>query len=134
MTDVFSSSRKMAPLSYGDERDALIRPNQIFAISLTNSIVSEARAKSILRDLSCGLAGESTFTSNLGSFTGPVIMFAAGHGFGTAMLDTAQLMTSASVSVNFKEEYGHVDYVFSTNHLHELEHPILNWLLQEPFN
>ena len=29
-----------------------------------------------LRDLSCGLAGETTFTNNLGSFSGPVIMFA----------------------------------------------------------
>src|SRR5215207_10014901 len=79
-----------------------------------------------LRDLNCGLAGETTFTNNLGSYTGPVIMFAAGHGFGTAMLDTAELMTSASVTINFKQEYGHVDYMFSSNHLHELEHPILN--------
>src|SRR5829696_2200578 len=48
-----------------------------------------------LRDLNCGLAGETTFTNNLGSYTGPVIIFAGGHGFGSAMLDTAQLMTSA---------------------------------------
>jgi len=33
----------------GDKRDASIRPNQIFAISLTDSMVSKARAKSILR-------------------------------------------------------------------------------------
>jgi len=33
----------------GDQRDASIRPNQVFAISLTNSMVSNARAKSILR-------------------------------------------------------------------------------------
>jgi predicted glycogen debranching enzyme len=33
----------------GDERDASIRPNQVLAISLTNSIVSKTRAKSILR-------------------------------------------------------------------------------------
>jgi len=33
----------------GDERDASIRPNQVFAISLANSMVSTARAKSILR-------------------------------------------------------------------------------------
>ena len=32
-----------------DERDASIRPNQVLAISLTNSMVSKARAKSILR-------------------------------------------------------------------------------------
>jgi len=86
-----------------------------------------------LRDLNCGLAGETTYTNNLGSFNGPVIMFAGGHGFGSAMFSTAQLMTSASVTINFKQEYGHVDYMFSTNHLHELEHPILTWLLQKPF-
>lgn len=86
-----------------------------------------------LRDLNCGLAGETTYTNNLGSFSGPVIMFAGGHGFGSAMFSTAQLMTSASVTINFKQEYGHVDYMFSTNHLHELEHPIHTWLLQKPF-
>lgn len=32
----------------GDDRDASIRPNQVFAISLANSMVSTARAKSIL--------------------------------------------------------------------------------------
>ena len=85
-----------------------------------------------LRDLNCGLAGETTFTNNLGSFTGPVIMFAGGHGFGSAMFSTAQLMTSANVTINFKQEYGHVDYMFSNNHLHELEHPIYTWLLQQP--
>jgi pimeloyl-ACP methyl ester carboxylesterase len=86
-----------------------------------------------LRDLNCGLAGETTFTNNLGSFTGPVIMFAAGHGFGSAMFSTAQLMTSADVTINFKAEYGHVDYMFSNKHQQELEHPILSWLLQNPF-
>jgi hypothetical protein len=84
-----------------------------------------------LRDLNCGLAGETTFTSNLGSFTGPVIMFAAGHGFGSAMFDTAQLMGSANVTMNNNTAYGHVDYMFSTNHVHELEQPILKWLNKE---
>lgn len=84
-----------------------------------------------LRDLSCGLAGETTFTNNLNAFNGPVIMFAAGHGFGTAMFDTAQLMTSADVTINFKEQYGHVDYMFAEKHLQQLEHPILNWLTTE---
>jgi hypothetical protein len=87
-----------------------------------------------LRDLNCGLAGETTFTNNLGSFTGPVIMFAAGHGFGSAMVDTAQLMTSATVTINSRAEYGHVDYPFSKTHLQELEHPTLNWLLQTVLN
>jgi pimeloyl-ACP methyl ester carboxylesterase len=87
----------------------------------------------LLRDLNCGLAGDRTYNNNLNAFSGPVIMFAAGHGFGTAMIDTAQLMTSAQVTINFNEQYGHVDYVLSKTHLPELEHPILNWLLQEAF-
>ena len=86
----------------------------------------------MLRDLNCGLAGETTFTNNLGSFTGPVMMFAGGHGFGSAMVDTAQLMSSADVTINFRAAYGHVDYVFSKNHLQEVEHPIFNWLVQKP--
>ena len=43
-------------------------------------------------------------------------------------------MTSADVTINFKEQYGHVDYVTSTKHLQQLEHPILNWLTQEVVN
>lgn len=86
-----------------------------------------------LRDLSCGLAGETTFTNNLGSFSGPVIMFIAGHGFGSAMFSTAQLMTSATVTINFEQDYGHVDYPFSQDHVQQFEHPILNWLIHKPF-
>ena len=86
-----------------------------------------------LRDLNCGLAGETTFNNNLGSFSGPVIMFAGGHGFGSAMFATAQLMTSANVTINFKPDYGHVDYPFAEKHVQDLEHPIHTWLLQKPF-
>ncbi|HEU4507446.1 MAG TPA: hypothetical protein VFR78_04355 [Pyrinomonadaceae bacterium] len=86
-----------------------------------------------LRDLSCGLAGETTFTNNLGNFNGPVIMFIAGHGFGSAMFSTAQLMTSATVTINFEQDYGHVDYPFSQDHVQQFEHPILNWLIHKPF-
>jgi pimeloyl-ACP methyl ester carboxylesterase len=87
-----------------------------------------------LRDLSCGLAGDQTFTANLQNFSGRVIMFVAGHGFGSGMDDTAQLMTSADITRKFNAVYGHVDYVFSTNHLHEVEHPILKWLNHENSN
>ncbi|HYP53913.1 MAG TPA: hypothetical protein VEQ42_10265 [Pyrinomonadaceae bacterium] len=84
-----------------------------------------------IRDMTCGLAGERTFNDRLHNFAGPVIMFAGGKGFGTAMTDTAALLTSSRVTMNYNEEYGHVDHVFSVNHLQEVEHPILKWLLQE---
>ncbi|HWC77719.1 MAG TPA: hypothetical protein VG778_09660 [Blastocatellia bacterium] len=84
-----------------------------------------------IRDLSAGLAGDRTFNNNLHNFTGPVLMFAAGHGFGTAMFDTADLMTSADVTIKSNEAYGHVDYVFSTTHRRELELQILKWIKTE---
>ncbi|MBV9959137.1 MAG: hypothetical protein JO360_11985, partial [Acidobacteria bacterium] len=85
-------------------------------------------ANRTVRDVNCGLAGERTFSNNLNQFNGSVIVFAGGTGFGTGMIDTANLMTSASVTLNFRAEYGHVDHVFSTNHLQEVEHPVLKWL------
>ena len=110
--------------------DRLLFANEALVQANIASFVDYTTIKS-LRDLNCGLAGETTFVNNLGAFKGPAIMFAAGHGFGTAMFDTAQLMTSADVTINFKQQYGHVDYVFSTKHQQELEHPILTWLTQE---
>jgi len=92
------------------------------------SVFVDYVANRTIRDVSCGLAGERTFSNNLHSFTGSVIVFAGGTGFGTGMTDTANLMTSADVTVNFRPEYGHVDYVFSNNHLHEVEHAVLKWL------
>jgi hypothetical protein len=47
------------------------------------------------------------------------------------MLDTKELLTNANVTVNYKADYGHVDHVFSTRHLQEVEHPVLAWLLQD---
>lgn len=88
-------------------------------------------ANRTVRDVSCGLAGERTFTSNLQSFDGPVIMFGGGHGFGPEMLETAGLLSNAELTTNFNADYGHVDHVFSKHHLHEVEHPILAWLLHD---
>lgn len=84
-----------------------------------------------IRDVSCSLAGDRTFTNNLQSFDGPVIMFAGGHGFGPEMLETAGLLSNAEITTNYRADYGHVDHVFSRDHLHEVEHPVLAWLLHE---
>ena len=80
------------------------------------------------RDLLAGLSGDRTYTDNLDAFSGPVIMFAAGGGFGPAMQDTAGLMTSANVTFIFNGDYGHVDFVLSAKHHQEFEKAILNWL------
>jgi pimeloyl-ACP methyl ester carboxylesterase len=88
-------------------------------------------ANRTIRDVSCSLAGDRTYTSNLQSFDGPVIMFAGGHGFGPEMLETAGLMSNAKMTTNYNADYGHVDHVFSTRHMQEVEHPVLAWLLHD---
>jgi len=55
-------------------------------------------------------------------------LFAGGHGFGAGMLDTADLMTSARVTINFVEPFGHVDHYFGASHRRSMEKPILAWL------
>jgi pimeloyl-ACP methyl ester carboxylesterase len=84
-----------------------------------------------IRDLNCSLAGETTFSNNLGSFDGPVLMIAGGRGFGPEMLETRGLLTNAEVTLEYNADYGHVDHVFSARHTQEVEHPILAWLLQD---
>jgi hypothetical protein len=37
-------------------------------------------------------------------------------------------MTSAQVTINFVEPFGHVDHYFATSHRRSLEKPILAWL------
>ncbi|HJQ30906.1 MAG TPA: alpha/beta hydrolase [Pyrinomonadaceae bacterium] len=108
-------------LFYADE--ALVHANIAQFVDYT--------ATRTIRDVSCSLAGERTYSNNLESFDGPVLMIAGGHGFGPEMLETKALMTNADVTVNYKEDYGHVDHVFSTNHLQEVEHPVLAWLLRQ---
>jgi len=81
-----------------------------------------------VRDVNCGLAGDRAFTNNLQNFNGGVFVVAGGHGFGSGMLDTADLMTSAQVTINFVEPFGHIDHYFATSHRRSLEKPILAWL------
>lgn len=82
----------------------------------------------MVRDVDCALAGERAFTDNLAAFEGPVLMMAGGHGFGPGMLDTAELMTGATVTMLYEPGYGHMDHFFNEARREVLEQPILEWL------
>jgi hypothetical protein len=86
-----------------------------------------------VRDLDCGMAGESTFWSNLGKYHGAVFVNAGGHGFGRTMLDTVSLMPKAHATVNFVADFGHMDHFFATDHVALTEEPILEWLETDVF-
>ncbi|MEM6797258.1 MAG: hypothetical protein AAF725_25020 [Acidobacteriota bacterium] len=84
----------------------------------------------IIRDLSCSLAGlETSYTDNLGAFTGSVLMIGAGRGFGAFMDDQLDAFTGTSDKTLLLEpDFGHVDHFFTLQHRHFVEFPILDWL------
>jgi pimeloyl-ACP methyl ester carboxylesterase len=105
--------------------DALARANVLAFVDYT--------ALRMIRDVDCGLAGETTFTSRLADYHGPVFVNAGGHGFGPALLDTVERMTNARLTVNYVEAYGHMDHFFAADQRHVLEEPLLAWLRDEVF-
>jgi len=115
-------------LAAGDaQQDRLFFVNDALTRANIAQFVDYVAVRTI-RDVNCGLAGDRTFTNNLQNFKGAVYVVAGGHGFGTGMLDTAALMTSASKTINFTEAFGHVDAYFEGSHRQNLDQPILAWL------
>ncbi len=86
----------------------------------------------VVRDLSCSLAGvETAYTSNLGAFTGSVLMIGGGQGFGAFMDDQLDAFTgTGDKELQLEPDFGHVDHFFTRQHRRFVERPILNWLRQ----
>lgn len=82
----------------------------------------------LIRDYTCALAGERTFSDNLGSFTAPVYAIGGGHAFGAWMGDNLALLGSSDVTWNFVEEFGHADHFASPDHRTLLEKPLFEWM------
>lgn len=82
----------------------------------------------LIRDYTCALAGERTFTDNLGSFTAPVYAIGGGHGFGSWMGDNIALLGSSDVTWSFVPEFGHGDHFASPDHRTLLEKPLFEWM------
>jgi pimeloyl-ACP methyl ester carboxylesterase len=81
-----------------------------------------------IRDISCSLGGERTFTGNLGAFRAPVYLLGGGLGFLAQEEDMTHILGSADVTRNFILPFGHADHWFSANHRQLLEEDILRWL------
>jgi pimeloyl-ACP methyl ester carboxylesterase len=114
------------------ERDVFYTANDELARANIGRFVDYLALRTV-RDLDCSMAGETTFTSNLARFRGPVFVNAGGHGFGQTMLDTLTLMPHARATVNFVESFGHMDHYFAVDHRQLMEEPILDWLQSDVF-
>jgi pimeloyl-ACP methyl ester carboxylesterase len=88
--------------------------------------------QAVVRDMNCSLAGDRTFTSNLGAFTGPIYAAGAGLGFGERMADNLALFGSRSVQFVVTPGIGHEEHFLSKEHEQLLEQPLSAWLSHLP--
>lgn len=84
----------------------------------------------LIRDYTCALGGERTFTGNLGRFKAPVLAIQAGHGFGLWADDNLELLGSDEITREVDLDFAHGDHYASPDHRQHLEQPIYNWLKQ----
>ena len=82
----------------------------------------------LIRDYTCALAGERTFSNDLPSFTAPVYAIGGGQSFGAWMGDNIDLLGSDDVTWNFIPEFGHADHFAAPEHRRILEEPLFQWL------
>lgn len=88
-------------------------------------------ANAELRDFTCSMAGDRTFTNHLNRFDGPVLAIKGSLGFGEIMNDMLGLLNHADVEVLNYIGWGHSDLQVAPNHRQVLEKPILQWLRQD---
>jgi pimeloyl-ACP methyl ester carboxylesterase len=83
-----------------------------------------------LRELACGLAGrDDSHYADVGQFTGDVLMFVEGTGFGPSMFDTAALFEQAGdVEVDHNPELGEADPYFGYEWKDTFLKPLKRWL------
>jgi pimeloyl-ACP methyl ester carboxylesterase len=84
----------------------------------------------LVRDYTCALAGERTFTRNLPKFTAPVYVIGSGHAFGAWMGDNIDLLGSTDITRVYNPAFGHGDLFATPDHRRMLERPLLEWLVR----
>lgn len=83
----------------------------------------------LVRDISCSLAGvETAYTSNLGSYTGSVLVIGGGRGFGGYIGDqVARFSGTTDKTVLIEPLFGHIDHFMTRDHRDFVERPIFDW-------
>jgi pimeloyl-ACP methyl ester carboxylesterase len=85
-------------------------------------------ALALVRDYTCALAGERTFTDHLPRFRAPVYEIGSGHAFGAWMGDNIELLGSTDITRRYNPTFGHGDLFAHPDHVRLLEQPLLRWL------
>lgn len=82
-----------------------------------------------LRDSHCAMAQlDGRWTDKLSRFRGDVLVYSEGLGFGQMMIDTANLMTRARVTLDTHPEYGESDRYYAHDWVDDAVAPLVSWL------
>lgn len=82
-----------------------------------------------IRDSHCAIGGsDASHTDGLGAFRGDLLVYAEGRGFGQMMIDTANLMPHARVTVDSHAEFGESDPYFHRDWVSVAVDPLVDWL------
>jgi len=90
--------------------------------------LNQYEALALVRDYTCALAGERTFTRRLPRFKAPVYVIGSGHAFGAWMGDNVALLGSTDVTRRYNPAFGHGDLFAHPDHVRLLEQPLYRWL------
>ncbi len=82
-----------------------------------------------IRDTHCAIGGSDTsFTNRLHKFKGDVLVYSAGLGFNSMMLDTAAKLTRADVTIEYQPSFGESDFYAHVDWENVALDPLLDWL------
>ena len=85
-------------------------------------------ANATVRDIMCSFAGDPAFVDNLASYTGPILAFELGLGFGELANDVIALTGSSNVTIRSHPHFGHADLLTTPIHGLLFELQILEWV------
>ncbi|MCP5050234.1 MAG: hypothetical protein GY940_23915 [bacterium] len=85
----------------------------------------------LVRDYTCALSGDRTFTRKLGIFRGPVFSMQAGIGFGAAVEDNLALFGTTDITRYVQPNFGHGDFGTPLDYEDTISKPIWQWLEQK---
>lgn len=85
-------------------------------------------ANATVRDVVCSFAGDPRFVANLANYTGPILAFELGLGFGGLANEAIALTSSNDVEIRSQPGLGHVDLLTSPIHGLLFELPLLEWV------
>lgn len=119
----------------GDPSTSTLTYSDLARVFKLGPLIGNYAPVRFIRDSHCAIAGNDTsFTDNLDAFRGDVLVYAEGRGFDQMMIDTANLMSRARVTLDYHPELAESDPYFHVDWVRVAVDPLVDWLGQVHFH